>query len=260
MIALDFGFGAIEAEFWRLVFVMTRIGAAMVAAPLFGAGSVPPQVRVIATGAVAVMVCAWMPPPSPPALLSLVGMVTVAGEVLIGLTMGFMLQIAFAAPVMAAEVIGGSMGMSMATAVDPSSGVQSPALGQYFTVVVTLIFLAMGAHLQWIALLIDSYRVFPPGETWLGPEKFAEAATFAATMFATAVVIALPVCLVLLLAQLVTGVLSRSAPALNLFALGLPVGVLAGIAALIVSAPVLTEQLTDLATAAVEAVAGLLSP
>lgn len=260
MIALDFGFGALEAEFWRLLFAMTRIGAALLAAPLFGATSVPPQARVIGAGAVAVLVCAWTPLQPPPALLSLEGMVIVAGEVLIGLALGFVLQLAFAAPVMAAEVISGSMGMSMATAVDPSSGAQSPALGQYFTVVITLIFLALGAHLHWFALLIESYRVFPPGETWLGAGRFAEVAAFAATMFATAVAIALPVALVLLLVQLVTGVISRSAPALNLFALGLPAGVLAGIAALIVSAPIVTEQMIDLSGTAIGATARLLEP
>jgi flagellar biosynthetic protein FliR len=58
--------------------------------------------------------------------------------------------------------------------------------------------------------------------------------------------IALPVTLILLLVQILTGVLSRSAPSLNLFALGLPAGVLAGIAALIVAAPLLYDQFDDL--------------
>lgn len=260
MIALNFGFGALEAELWRLLFVMTRIGAALLAAPFFGAGAVPPQVRVIMAGALAVLVCAWTPVAAPPALLSLAGLLAIAGEALVGLSLGFVLQIAFAAPVMGAEVIGGAMGMSMATAVDPNSGSQSPALGQYFTVVITLIFLALGGHLQWIGLLVDSYRVFPPGHTWLGPERFAEIAGFATTMFVTAVAIALPVTLVLLVVQVVTGVLSRSAPALNLFALGLPAGVLAGIAALIAAAPLLTDQLTDLSALAIEQSGSLLRP
>jgi len=72
-------------------------------------------------------------------------------------------------------------------------------------------------------------------------------------MLATAVMIALPACLVLLIVQVVTGVLSRSAPSLNLFSLGLPAGVLAGIAALIVSAPVLTDVVTDLSATAITA-------
>lgn len=246
MTALDFGFGALEAEFWRLLFAMTRIGAAMLAAPLFGAGTVPVQARVIVTGAIAVLVCAWTPLAAPPALLSASGLLILAGEVLVGLAMGFVLQIAFAAPMIAAETIGGAMGMSMATAVDPNSGAQSPALGQYFAVVLTLVFLATGGHLQWIGLVVESYRLLPPGETWMGAGGSGAVAALASGMFATAVAMALPVTLVLLLVQIATGVLSRSAPALNLFALGLPAGVLAGFAALLAAAPMLGDLMAEL--------------
>lgn len=259
MIQLDFGFGAIEQELWRMLFAMTRIGAAMLAAPFFGAGSVPPQVRVILAGALAVLVCAWTPLPVPPALFSVQGMLIVAGEVLVGISLGFVLQLLFAAPTIAAEIIGGTMGMSMASAVDPHSGSHSPALGQYFAVVLTVIFLGVGGHLQWMALLVESYRVFPPGQTWLGAERMATIAGFGTLTFITAVAVALPVTLILVLVQVLTGVLSRSAPALNLFALGLPAGVLAGLAALIVSAPLVSEQMTALSAESVALVASLLA-
>ena len=106
MIAIDFGFGALEAEFWRFLFVMTRIGAALFAVPLFGSAAVPSQVRVIITGALAVFVCCWTQVVAPPAILSLAGMVVLAGEVVIGLAIGFVLQLAFAAPMIGAEMIG----------------------------------------------------------------------------------------------------------------------------------------------------------
>jgi len=259
MIALDFGFGPLEAELWRVVFLMTRIGAALLAAPLFGTASVPPTVRVCLTGALAVFAAIWLPPMAmPPALLSAAGLLAIAGEVLVGLTLGFVLQIAFAAPPLAAEIVAGSMGMSMAVAADPQGGGQTTAFGQYFNIVLVLIFLAVGAHLQWIALLMDSYRALPPGQTWLGPERLELVLSFTGTMFLTAVRIAIPVTLILLLVQILTGVLSRSAPSLNLFALGLPAGVLAGITALIVTAPMLHEQLTDLAGEALAQTAAVL--
>lgn len=257
MIALDFGFGALEQDFWRVVFLMTRIGAAMLAAPFFGAASIPVTVRVCATGAVAFFVAAWMPAiAAPAALFTLAGLLAVAGEVVIGLALGFILQIAFAAPTIAAELIGGGMGMSMAVSADPSGGGQTTAFGQFFTIVLTLIFLAMGAHLHWIGLVVESYNAFPPGQTWLGADRFAVIASFAGTMFETAVRIALPVTLVLLLVQIVTGVLSRSAPSLNLFALGLPAGVLAGITALILAAPVIYDQLGGVVIMGLEQVEG----
>lgn len=246
MIHLAFGFGPIEAEFWRWMFVMTRIGAALFAAPFFGASGVPMQVRVMVTGAVAVLVCGWTGVAAPPALLSVPGLLAVAGEVLVGLSLGFVLQIAFAAPVVAAELVGAGMGMAIATSADPNSGAHSPALGQYYTVVLTLVFLALGGHLLFLDLVVKSYGVFPPGHTWLGAERLAAVAGYGGTMLLTAVAIALPVTLVLLLVQLVAGMLGRTAPALNLFALGLPAGVIAGIGALIVSAPLLPDAMAAL--------------
>ncbi|MDE2412801.1 MAG: flagellar biosynthetic protein FliR, partial [Sphingomonadales bacterium] len=90
------------------------------------------------------------------------------------------------------------------------------------------------------------------------PDRIAMLAGFAGDMFIAAVAIALPVTLVLLLVQVLTGVLSRSAPALNLFALGLPAGVLAGLAALIVAAPLAADQFGDLSAEAVNHAATLL--
>lgn len=260
MNGLTFGFGAVEAELWRLVFVMTRIGAALLAAPFFSAASVPVQVRIGITGAVAVLICAWLPVTAAPALLSLAGMVTLAGEVLIGLALGFVLQLSFAAPVIAAEQIGGAMGMSIASAADPVSGVHSPVLGQYFTVLLTLVFLGLGGHLVFLRLLVESYTAFPPGAAWLDAQRLGLVAGFASDMFVAAIAIALPVTLVLLLVQLATAVLSRSAPALNLFALGLPAGILAGLAALIAAAPLAADQFAELSAQALAQAAQVIAP
>jgi len=253
MISLNFGFGPLEAEFWRWVFLMTRIGAGLIAVPIFGGANVPAMVRVMAAAAIAALVANWTPAQAPAHLLSAAGFLAIAGEVLIGLTLGFVLQFAFAAPMIAAEVIGGGMGMSMASTVDPNSGTHSPALGQYFTVILTLIFLGLGAHLEWIALVVKSYAAFPPGQTWLGAGRFAAIAGFASDMLAAAVVMALPVTLVLLLVQVLAGVLSRSAPALNLFSLGLPAGIIGGFVALTLSAPMVADRMQDLTAQALAA-------
>lgn len=251
MMAIDFGFGNVEAELWRMMFIMTRIGAALVAAPMFGSAGVPMQLRVAITGAVAVLITAWTDVQAPPALLSLQGLLAVAGEVLIGVAMGFVIQITFAAPTIAAEAISGTMGMSIATAVDPNSGAGSTALGQYFSILLTLAFLAVDAHLQFVSLIVRSYAVFPPGDAWLSTEHLGQIVDFGGDMLVTAVLLALPVTLILVLVNVVTGVVSRSAPSLNLFALGLPASVFTGIIALVIAAPLLNEQLVELAGRAV---------
>jgi len=258
MYSWNFGFGPIEADFWRWMFLMTRIGAALLAAPLFGGVNVPYQLRVIAAGAIALLVAGWTNVQPPADLFSIYGMLAVAGEILIGSALGFVLQFAFAAPVIAAELIGNGMGLGMAGTIDPQNGAHSPAIGQYFTVVLTLVFFALGCHLQWIALVVKSYTVFAPGHTWLAPDRVWEIVSYGSTLFATAVAMALPVTLMLLLVMVMAGVLSRSAPALNLFSLGLPAAIATGFAALMATAPMLSDRMTELSAEAITASARLI--
>lgn len=254
----DWGFGNVEAELFRLIFLMARCSAALAAAPIFGAVGVPLQLRLVLTGSMAVFVMFWVPVATPTALLSVAGLLALSGEVVVGFALGLVLQIAFAAPVLAAEVIAGSMGIAMATAVDPNSGSQSGVLGQYFNLVLTLIFLGLGGHLLWLRLVIESYRALPPGGAGFGDGALLRIAGFAGEMLATAAAIALPVALALLLVQIVTGALSRSAPALNLFALGLPAGVMAGLVALIAATPLLHDQLVTLSVTVIEQTGSIL--
>lgn len=259
MIGIDFGIGALEAEFWRWIFVMTRIGAALLAAPLFGGAMIPPQVRVIATGALALFVCAWTQVAAPAQILSLPGLLALAGEALIGLALGFVLQMAFAAPVIGAEMIGAGMGMAIAASVDPVGGAHAPIFGQFFIVLLTVLFLGTGAHLDWISLVVESYRVFPPGSVWLTPARMQLIAGFGGEMILVGLAMALPVVLLLLVVQILTGVIGRSAPALNLYALALPAGVLAGLAAMIAAFSLVAERLTDLAHGALAQAAALIA-
>jgi flagellar biosynthetic protein FliR len=240
------------------MFVMTRIGAALFAAPLFGATAVSSQVRVMLAGAIAVLVCSWTHVSAPPALLSLSGLVVLAGEVVIGLAIGFVMQLSFAAPVLGAELIGAGMGMSIAASADPINGAHGAIFGQYFSVVLTLLFFGLGAHLDWISLLVESYRTFPPGTPWMTPDRLHMIDVFAGDLFLAGLSIALPVIVLLFVVQVVTGIIGRSAPALNLMALGLPAGVLAGIGALIVSAPLIGDRMAQLAHTAVAQSAALL--
>jgi flagellar biosynthetic protein FliR len=260
MNVLDFGFAGLEQQLWQVLFLSIRCGAALLAAPMVGGMMVPPQLRALLAIVLAVFVANWVPIPALPEMLSFAAVLAVIQEVVIGAAMGFVLQIAFAVPLIAAEQISGTMGLAIATSIDPASGAQAGALGTYFGLILTLLFYAIGGHLLWFELLVESYRIIPAGSTGFGVTSARDIVLFAGYGFATAAAIALPVVLVLLCVQVITGTISRSAPALNLFALGLPAGVFAGIAALIIVMPIVVEQFIGLLTAALEQSAALLEP
>ena len=252
MNVLDFGFGSLEAQLWQIVFLSIRCGAALMAAPMVGGVAVPAPVRILLSIVLGFFIATWVPLPPAPAMLSFAAIIAVLQEVAVGLMLGFVLQLAFAIPLIAAEQISGTMGLAIATAIDPASGAQSGALGTFFGLVLSLLFYAIGAHLLWYELLIESYRLLPAGAFSFGAWRAQNVALFMGYGFATAASIALPVVLVLLLVQVVTGLIARSAPSLNLFALGLPAGVLAGIAALIIALPVMVHQFKGVIEAALE--------
>ena len=234
---------SIEPQIWALVFVMIRVGAAFIAAPVFGNVSVPLPVRVTLAGAIGVLVLGTTEVAPPAQIFGLATFVSVAAEALVGLALGFILQIAFAAPLVAGELIGGSMGIGFANMIDPSSGRSSPAIGQFLSILLTLLFLSIDGHLVVVELVVKSYTALPPGAAWLAPGQLRDIALFGGYAFLAGLLLALPVGFLLLCLNMVVGMISRSAPALNLFSIGLPASLAVGVVALAVSFPAMGDYM-----------------
>lgn len=236
------GLAGLEAQLWLWLIAMIRPGAAFVAAPVFGSPQVPVQLRLVvalAIGMPALQVANFAVPDD--GIASIAGVLLVTGEVLAGLALGFAVQIGFSAALLAGETIGNAMGLGFATMIDPAHGNQSTALGTFLSILATFLFLAMGGHLALAATVFESYRALPPGHAWLGADAVRSLALFGGDVFATGLAVALPFAFALILVQIIMAMLARSAPALNLFAVGLPATILAGLVLLAMAAPVLAD-------------------
>jgi flagellar biosynthetic protein FliR len=231
-----------EAWLAELMFVMLRIGGAFLAAPVFAAMAMPLRVRLLLTVGIAVGVTATLDV-APPPLTSLAGIVAAAGEVLAGLLIGFVLQLALAAAQVAGEQIAAGAGLSFAALNDPQTGAMSPALSNFLLLFMTLLFLGLDGHLLLIESVVVSYAVLPPGDAWPGPGRLIVIAGFAAQLFAGGMAIALPVVMALFALNLALGVLTRAAPQMNIFAVGVPVTITAGMLMLAVALPVIAGRM-----------------
>ena len=104
-----------------------------------------------------------------------------------------------------------------------------PVLGQLYIILATLMFFAIDGHLVLIALLTESFFLLPVGPTGLTRLGFGAVLDWSGTLFSGAVNIALPVIISLLVVNLAFGVMAKSAPQLNIFAVGFPVMILFGV-------------------------------
>lgn len=232
----------IQQFFWPFV----RIAALLMIAPVLGVRSVSPRVRILLAVLLTLIVAPLLPVPEPVSMLSAQGIAILVQQMLIGLTAGFVLVLVFEAVVMGAELISFGMGLGFAQMADPLRGSSTPVVGQFMTVMATLLFLALGGHLTLIELLVRSFTTMPIGANGLDAEAAALLLRFAAIVFVGGLQLALPVVIALLTVNMAMGVVSRSAPTLNLFAVGFPVTLVAGLLLLRAGLPAFQEGVTGL--------------
>lgn len=253
---------SIELNGWigSLLWPFMRIGAMLMAAPVFGARMVPVRVRLALA-----MTLAWILSPmvyqdvtviNP---LSAEGLMVGVQQVLVGLAMGFTLQMVFSAMVIAAQSMAMGMGLGFATAVDPQNGVQVPVIAQYYLTLATLVFLAMNGHLLIIQVLVDSFQSLPVSVEGLSRDGLWALVNWGSRMFAGAVLIALTAMTSLLIINLAFGVMSRAAPQLNIFGVGFPVMIGAGFIVIMLSLPGLSPHVSELMQEAFELIGQLVA-
>lgn len=239
------GFAGVETQLWVWLIAMIRPGAAFLAAPIFGAPAVPVQLRLIlslALGLAALNTVTITLPQD--GIASVEGIMLVAGEVLAGLAIGFAVQIGYAAAFVAGETIGSAMGLNFAAMVDPSSGQSTQVLGTLLSILATFLLLGLDGHLLLVSYVVQSYQAIPPGAAMLSNDTVWRLVTFGGSLLGAGVVVALPVGFALVLVQIIMGMLARAAPSLNLFAVGMPVAMLAGIVLMAIAAPIMAEGIT----------------
>jgi len=235
-----------------LLWPFMRIGAMFAAVPIFSARSVPVRIRVLLAFFVAWMLMPVIPEPPAVELISAQALLISVHQVLIGLAMGFIMQLVFAAFVIAGQSIAMAMGLGFASMIDPQNGLQVPVVSQIFLIMVTLIFLALNGHLILIEVLAKSFHDLPIGMLVPSRDGLWQLVTWGSNMFAGGMLIALPAVAALLLVNLAFGVTTRAAPQLNIFAVGFPVMIMVGLSFIILTLPTVTEHLSRLLMQAFE--------
>ena len=237
-----------ELNTWiaSLLWPLTRILGLIVTAPVFGNLSIPARVKVMFGIMVTLIIAPTVPalPATDP--MSLPGFLILLQQFVIGLAMGFAMRIAFSAVEMAGEAIGLTMGFGFATFFDPQTRARSSAISQFLSLLTLLLFVVTNAHLMLLSVLAESFSTLPISALPFGGQGFRQLANWGAVIFATGLQLALPVLAVLLLTNIALGVLTRTAPQLNLFGIGFPITVGAGFIMILLALPFLATPLNRL--------------
>ena len=228
-------FTSAELDAWiaAFAFPMVRILALLVAAPPFNNAGLSTRVRLVLGLAVAMAIIPALPPAPAVNPASGPGLLILSQQMIIGFAMGFALRLVFSAIDLAGMMISTQMGLGFATAYDPQTTSQTPVVSELIGMLALLVFLSIDGHLMVIATLVKSFSVLPIGGAVL-EASWLNIANAGGLIFASGVMLALPVLVALLITNTALGVLGRVAPQLNLIVIGFPVTILLGFVALYV--------------------------
>jgi len=218
-----------------LMLPLARVLGMMSSAPLFSNSALPIRIRAAFGIVVTVTVLPILPPGPPIDPGSGIGIAVFVQQIFIGVAIGFVMRLVFAAVDLAGELIGLQMGLSFATFFDPDSNGQTGVLAEFIGLLATLLFLALGGHLLMIEVLVRSFEWMPIRPDPANALGWKEVAATGALLYAAGLLLALPLITALLITNIAMGVLTRAAPQINLFAVGFPITMTAGFVVLILS-------------------------
>ncbi len=229
-----------------LLWPLARILGLIAAAPVFGHASVPLSLKV-GLGVFLALIVAPMVPAMPAAdPMSLAGLLILVQETLIGLALGFSIRVVFAAVEMAGEISSLSMGLGFASFFDPQTQGQSAAISQFMSMLATMTFLAVNAHLVLLSALAESFISLPISAVPVGGGGFKLLADWGGKIFSSGVQLSLPIVAALLITDIALGILTRAAPQLHLFGIGFPITLGVGFLTLMITLPYLATPVQNL--------------
>lgn len=220
-----------EISSWvsRWVWPFTRIAGFFMVMPLFGTRLVTQRVRLILALATTAVITPILPPMPVIESVGLQTMIIIAQQLLIGIALGFALEVLMQIFILSGQMVAMQTGLGMAQMVDPSNGVNVAVVAQWFLIFVNLLFISLNGHLIAIEIMADSFFTIPVGSGGLSGDTLMAIAELANWMFAAAIVLALPAVASMLVVNIAFGVMARLAPQLNIFAVGFPVTMMLGL-------------------------------
>jgi flagellar biosynthetic protein FliR len=125
-------------------------------------------------------------------------------------------------------------------------------LSQLYIILATLLFLSLDGHLVLIAAVVESYQLIPAGATGIPVASLSAVVALGTLVFAGGILLALPALTSLLLINVAFGIVTRTAPQLNIFAVGFPVTILCGLLIMFMVMPGFIDALAMLMSNALE--------
>lgn len=221
-----------ETNVVAFVLLFFRFAALFIATPIFSHQNIPITVKAAMAFFFTVVFYASLPPLEISIDVPTI-VLAILSELMFGLAIGIVLLLAYNVITFAGGQISFMMGFSMASAIDPQTGVSMPIISQFLSLMGLMILLAMDLH-HWMLLFIDnSLSTLPLGGFLMTEDLFNYIIHATSNMFVVGFMIAFPIIALSWLADIIFGMLMKTMPQFNLLVIGFPIKIMVAFGVLI---------------------------
>lgn len=214
-------------EFYLMVLI--RISGFVMTAPFFSYQSVPARMKAAISIMLSILVIQIIPV-IPVSYSGVFGFsVLVLKELVVGMILGFMCNLCFYIVNFAGHIMDMEMGLSMATMFDPSTNMQITVSGNIYNYFMMILLVVTNMHYYIIRSIMDSFQYFNVGQAVFRDGLKDIMIDFMANYFFIALRIVLPVFCCMLILNVILGVLTKAAPQMNMFVVGIQIKVIVGL-------------------------------
>jgi len=221
----------------EIFFPFIRVSSFFMVIPIIGTQLITQRVRLILSIAVTVAIMPQISEIIVYQPMTMSWILAAIKEILIGLLLGFIIQFLFQLLVIGGQTIAMQSGLGFAQLMDPVNGVSVAAISQLYLLMANIFFFSSNAHLSVIQILTQTFESFPVGVNNWPVDALMQVVNLGSWMFASGLLIALPIVVALLLLNITFGVISRLSPQFNVFSFGFAFIVLCGIVLVMVTLP-----------------------
>jgi flagellar biosynthesis protein FliR len=241
-----FSLAITQLQIFLLVFI--RMASVFMTAPLLGSRNVPFMTKIGFAFLVAFIIYPVLDHNMALPDQALTYGLYVVNQAIIGIIIGYASYMIFAAIQLSGQIIDLQMGFGIVNVIDPMSNTQVSIIGQFQFILGVLIFLSINGHHVLFQAMTDSFRIVPLDRVGITGETASKLADLFFNMIIIAFKIAGPATLALFLTNVTLGFIARTIPQMNVFLVGLPLNILVGMLAVMVSLPIIVNMFNALLT------------
>ena len=214
------------------ILLFFRFSALFIAVPIFSHKNIPMQLKASMAFFFTIVFYASMPPLTIAINLPSI-ILAILSEFMLGLVVGIVLLLAYNVITLAGGIISFMMGFSMASAIDPQSGISMPIISQFLSLLSLMVLITLNLD-HWVLLFVDeSLKRVPLGGFMMSEDIFNYIMKAAANMFLVGLIISFPIIALSWLADVIFGMLMKTMPQFNLLVIGFPIKIMVSFGVLI---------------------------